>query len=560
MEITKDQLKLILQKAPKGSDPKQIIKALQDKGHTIEGLQTVAQFQQQSPTVAGISELAGGKIEATKQTLKEAEAISKAETSTKEVSPTVSGVLGLTKEAKIQEPEIKFKESIEQAKEKLTEGMSVGTEVLTGVAKGATSTAVSGSELFQKTLAAPFIKDVEFMGEIDRPQILVEATTPEGTAQKIGFTAEQIGEFFIPGAVGIKTSKLITGLPKVASVGEKLIHLAKVATLEGSIFGGVTAIQTAGDVGETGTAAVIGASFPLVGALLKPIGKFIAQKLPSRLINSLIKPPQKEFLFGKNPGAAIANEKITANTLEGLLTKTRAKLIQLSDELTDHVKDIKGNVNAETIINNILNSEAGKIVDEQGRNRLLAVLDDIFKKTEFKNGKFIQTGVNDLTKLTAEELRALQQKIGKLTQWTGQAYEKQPNAVLSKIYTTLGKELDNLAPGSKVLQQRIANLLGATKSIESRVATASRLAQLGLMGSIAGTAGFVTGEGKLDQATRALIGFTLIKVGASPAVKSRVASALANATMKELPEVLKQLAKAGLIVGFRDEKSLEGEE
>lgn len=54
MEITKDQLKLILQKAPAGSDPKKIIKGLQGKGYTIEGLVT----DYQSPaikTILGIS-------------------------------------------------------------------------------------------------------------------------------------------------------------------------------------------------------------------------------------------------------------------------------------------------------------------------------------------------------------------------------------------------------------------------------------------------------------------------------------------------------------------------
>lgn len=59
MEITKDQLKLILQKAPQGSDPKKIIKALQAKGNTIEGLVSQEQFKAASPLVASVAEKIG---------------------------------------------------------------------------------------------------------------------------------------------------------------------------------------------------------------------------------------------------------------------------------------------------------------------------------------------------------------------------------------------------------------------------------------------------------------------------------------------------------------------
>lgn len=59
MEITKDQLKLILQKAPEGSDPKKVVKALQAKGHTIQGLTSQEQFKTQSPLVASVAEKIG---------------------------------------------------------------------------------------------------------------------------------------------------------------------------------------------------------------------------------------------------------------------------------------------------------------------------------------------------------------------------------------------------------------------------------------------------------------------------------------------------------------------
>lgn len=60
MEITKEQLKIILKDAPAGSDPKKIIKALQAKGHTIEGLHTSADLKKQSPAVSMVLETVEG--------------------------------------------------------------------------------------------------------------------------------------------------------------------------------------------------------------------------------------------------------------------------------------------------------------------------------------------------------------------------------------------------------------------------------------------------------------------------------------------------------------------
>lgn len=86
---------------------------------------------------------------------------------------------------------------------------------------------------------------------------------PQGTAQKVGYGAEQVGEFFIPGGAASKAAK---GLP-----------LAERMAVQGLAGAGVGAAQSGGDPGETVSAGLGGAGGEAlatgVGAALKPFFK-----------------------------------------------------------------------------------------------------------------------------------------------------------------------------------------------------------------------------------------------------------------------------------------------
>jgi hypothetical protein len=139
--------------------------------------------------------------------------------------------------------------------------------------------------------------------------------TPEGTAQKIGGGVESAAEFFVPGGATTKASKALEIIPKSGSLITRLLNLATRAGLEAGSASGVTALQ--GGEG-TGTAAMIGAATPLVGAAAQPI----IERAPGAIVDYAIRPLAKQFRFGKQPGKAIADlgwKKGTALTNTGLL-------------------------------------------------------------------------------------------------------------------------------------------------------------------------------------------------------------------------------------------------
>jgi len=117
-------------------------------------------------------------------------------------------------------------------------------EGLSGLAKGKGWNATNKDAFKRKTIAEKII-----------PKKIV---TPSNTAQKVGFGAEQIGEFFLPG-----------GAAKEANLGRKILQGA-------ANFGGKTAIQQGANedvLKQARNSAILGGALPLAGTVLKGVGK-----------------------------------------------------------------------------------------------------------------------------------------------------------------------------------------------------------------------------------------------------------------------------------------------
>lgn len=158
--------------------------------------------------------------------------------------------------------------------------MGAVKDVGVGALKGVGSTLAGASELGEKYLLRPIDKA---MGIKSPEQTGVEslgirqAVQPVGTTQKIGFGAEQIGEFFIPGGAAGKIGKATETATKGGKLLKGAVRLGATAGTEASIFGGQTALQT-GEVGsEAKTAGLMGAAFPIAGRVLKPTAKLLGE-------------------------------------------------------------------------------------------------------------------------------------------------------------------------------------------------------------------------------------------------------------------------------------------
>lgn len=144
-----------------------------------------------------------------------------------------------------------------------------------GGIKGAGSTALGIGEFGTKTLGRLVGADVAGTSEFARQQ---RETTlkPEGMAQKLGFGAEQIGEFFVPGGAATKAGKAVEAANIVSKLGKFGRIASRVAPQVAADIGVATA-QTGGDMGTAGTVGLVSSAVPVVGKVLSSAGKLVGR-------------------------------------------------------------------------------------------------------------------------------------------------------------------------------------------------------------------------------------------------------------------------------------------
>lgn len=437
---------------------------------------------------------------------------------------------------------------------KLSTG-DINKELNIGKAKGAASTIMGASELMARGMDAvtkplqdtirPSVQSVtepvvSKLGNAPTSEetfqnmegLRTDLTEPKTPGEAIGYTAEQIAEFLFPSMALSAGDKAVKGL----KVGQKLLNLGKTAGREALVSGAVAAVQRGNFDQEVVDTAIISGAIPIAAAALGGAKALFAKgmnKAAEDQISKLIKPNKNAFLFGKNPSRAIIDEGIVANSFDDLISKIDDKLDDIGKQVETNIKtaDASRRVNIEKLIQNNVDDFGKKVVDKKSWT---AYSDKVHQltgefKPDLKSGQLVKVADKELGEMSAQEIWEMQKKVGKLTQWTGEAGEKEANKQLHKLYRQLGNSIDELAPGTKDLQMRYANMLGASKSAIARKATAQSNNELvkiiggSFLGSLAPTQ-----EGDwMAKGRNALIGAAGLKFINSPIFRTNLAQKLA---------------------------------
>lgn len=188
-------------------------------------------------------------------------------------------------------------------------------------------------------------------------------------------------------------------------------------------------------------------------------------KIASRLVNSLIRPTQKEYMFGKNPGLGIAKEGIVGNSLEDIQEQVNGRL----NDLNLYVKNLRE-----------LPENAGKRVNlSSSVDPLLKTLDEFNKAPKSHASKIKElenifddlsnTGKN-LNDLSVEDAYTIKGIIRDMQRWeTKSNSDNMINSALKKMYHEVDSKIDEAIPELKEVNSRIADLISANTAIEHRV-------------------------------------------------------------------------------------------
>jgi hypothetical protein len=359
-------------------------------------------------------------------------------------------------------------------------------------------------------------------------------------AYDIGRFGGEIASLVTPvGAVGKATNvatKTALGSTKLAPKTIEAVGKVAQAGAEGLAFTkGIEIIEgEKQSIGDYALNAGLNMAFPVGGLALKKAGEL----LPSRIINSLIKPLQKDFAYGKNPGKAVSEMGITANTFEELISK---------------VKEAKQKV-GQTIGSLRERSSVPLYIEPQS---ILSPIDEAIaqaSKTPKTNSALIErlNGLRDDISqnldggLSPEELKSL---VGDLTKWTGNATDDQlVNKALKQTYGAVNSQIDDalkqgLSPEEfsiyKKLNEQYGNLISAEnasiyrdKILQRQDLVSFGAKNAGLLTAL--TTAIATGGAGLGVILAGIGGATIDKAMATPAFKTRLASLLKKLEPKEV--------------------------
>lgn len=411
-----------------------------------------------------------------------------------------------------------------------------------GIGKGALSTLQGASTLGQKILG----KGATLLGSQPREitKLPERLTAPEGTAQKLGFGAEQIGEFAVPFA---KIGKVEKGL----GLAEKGIKaLTGRTAIEAGVGGGITALQTGGDIKATQDSAIISAAFPLLGKSAQIAKGFLPEgkAAGARVINSLIKPLSKDFSYGKNPGRAVAEEGITGRTLDELITNITTRKNEIGAKIGDIISNIKGKIDLSNLVLPIDQALVTAKKTPSTNAALITRLEGVKNDLLLAGG-----GYKKIAKLEPKKAFDLKQTVSGITKFTGNpSDDKSVNVALKRVYGNIKEKINSAAKSSGrpeiiPLNEKFADLSSAEIAGVNRDKIVQRQNLISIIphaSVIGGAAGLVGG---ILSGSPALIGAGLVGLGEpviqkafeSPRVKTAFAKWLAKSNAKEIQKVSK---------------------
>ncbi len=320
-----------------------------------------------------------------------------------------------------------------------------GGQSMLGAVKGTLHTGLALSDLGRSGLRTiPALRPY-----VDAPEDIQSGfrnfLEPRGGEQKLGYGAEQAGEFFLPGGaekrLGVKAAELMPKLGRAAPVlgrlGAGVLTTGAVNTAQGGSFG---------------EGAVLGLGTGAVGEAGKAIAPSLAE--------SALGVTKRLRGFGRTPGKA-ALEEIGGIRPGTVGENARAALDELTSQLEQQagLSTIKTSTAPAVAVVDREMSKAAQRNSKALYDQLNAVREQL--TTEFSTGKPLGG------QLSASRLLELKRGIGELEGSWNPEQRGALKGIVRKVYSALDQELDRAVPESAQLNQRISSLIPVARRAES---------------------------------------------------------------------------------------------
>lgn len=198
-----------------------------------------------------------------------------------------------------------------------------------------------------------------------------------GAGANIGLTAALGGSQSVAGKLGL------TGIKALAA------RAAENAVIGGGLQASANLTNSKPLAQDVGKAAALGAVIPVVGTGVTKAKQALLSKatpVAENFINSLIKPLQKDFAYGKNPAQGIIKEGIVANNFD-----------DLSQKVVEKISEVGGKI-----------GELGQKLDQSGISLnltpALAPIDDAIQRAAKSNNATLFQSLNNVKTALVHDL------------------------------------------------------------------------------------------------------------------------------------------------------------
>lgn len=371
-------------------------------------------------------------------------------------------------------------------------------------------------------------------------------------------------------AKGAKTGELLAKTEKVAqpivkqTLGQTLKTIGiKTAERAGIGAGTGYAYDVAGNLqnGKTGVDTLKPGMGTLTGAVVPTIiggiqaGVAISKDTAPRFINSLIKPKQADFSYGKDPGRTVSEMGITGNNLNDFAHNINTTKNDVGEKLgaiysAPENAGIRIDANPEiTKIDEAIKNAAKGGKENQGIVTALQNTKDaiLYEHQVNADGVIEKVGTTprDLSSLSPKEVFDLKKVVAEQTKFTGKpSDDKTVNSVLKNIYGGLKEKLNTTLgvnnPEIIDLNQKYADLTSAELATRNRDAIIRRSDLVSNPIKI-GIATTILSGGMTIPAVLAGAGASMLdKALESTAVKTRIAAWLGSAEPSAITKLIQQ--------------------
>ncbi len=307
-----------------------------------------------------------------------------------------------------------------------------------------------------------------------------------------------------------------------------------------------------GDIAAPGFGTVAGSVIPtFIGGI--QAGVALTKESAPKFINSLIKPKQADFSYGKNPGRTVSEMGITGNSLNDFANNIHTAKQDIGTQLSNiYTSPANANIRLD------VSSEIQKIDDaiaqaSKGGKSNQSVVTSLQNTKDAllyehgidSEGNIVKVGnqPRDLSNLSPKEVFDLKRQVAENTRFTGNpSDDKSVNSTLKDIYGGLKESLNNSLgknnPEIKDLNQKYADLTSAELATRNRNAIVQRANMISLPVKFGGATALITslstGGAALPTILAGATAAGLEKAMESTAVKTRIAAWLG----KESPSVV----------------------